>query len=70
MKCPCEECLKYSICKNREIIDCSDLMEYFFNTPVSIVDEMNKRFPNVRDIHYEEYSKVHYMITKERYNKQ
>jgi len=65
-KCPCEECLKYSMCKNRKEIDCSDLMEYFFNNAVSIIGEMDRLFPNVEDIRYEEYSNVHYMIKRDR----
>ena len=32
MKCPCEGCLKYAMCKQKVSIECNDLKEYYLFT--------------------------------------
>lgn len=36
MSCPCKECLKFPICKNRPKVTCHDLYVYFINTRISL----------------------------------
>jgi hypothetical protein len=57
MKYPCENCIKYPMCLNKEIIVCSDLIEYALghvNTN-PFWKTVNKIYPNCYNIYDEKY---------------
>jgi hypothetical protein len=49
MKYPCDECLKYPICRNKTFVICCDLFNYLVETGDFDI-EKNERFPNAIDI--------------------
>jgi len=47
MKCPCEECISYAICKYKAHILCNDLYRFFIRDYEGFPSE---RFPNLVNV--------------------
>jgi len=49
MKCPCEECICYAICKNKTHIDCEILAEAIWHSSKNDLRKSAKKLlPNIR----------------------
>ena len=50
MKLPCNECLKYPICRHKSLIHCQLLFDYVWNTYPPLTGKWRPHFPNLRTL--------------------